>query len=97
MKYRIIWKLTTGSVWRTMETDNENEALIFYKELVCTQKEIWVKRRIGYSILNNKKPAFRRAFLLYRNYSNRIYNHLFNSCESASTRPQANISTCIDR
>lgn len=51
MKYRITWKLTTGSVWRTMETDNENEALIFYKELVCTQKEIWVKRRIGYSIL----------------------------------------------
>ena len=51
MKYRITWKLTTGSVWRTMETDNENEALIFYKELACTQKEIWVKRRIGYSIL----------------------------------------------
>lgn len=51
MKYRIMWKLTTGSVWSTMETDNENEALIFYNELVCAQKEIWVKRRIGYSIL----------------------------------------------
>lgn len=51
MKYRIMWKNTNTSVWNTRETDNENEALIFYKELVCTQKEIWVKRRIGYSIL----------------------------------------------
>ena len=51
MKYRILWKLSTGSSWSTMETDNENEALTFYKELACAQKEIWVKRRTGYSIL----------------------------------------------
>lgn len=51
MKYRIMWKLTTDSVWNTKETDNENEALTFYKELECAQKEIWVKRRIGYSVL----------------------------------------------
>lgn len=51
MKYRIMWKNTNTSVWNTRETDNENEALTFYKELACTQKEIWVKRRIGYSIL----------------------------------------------
>ena len=51
MKYRIMWKLTTDSVWSTMETDNENEALTHYKELACAQKEIWVKRRIGYSVL----------------------------------------------
>ena len=64
MKYRIMWKNTNTSIWNTRETDNENEALIFYKELACAQKEIWVKRRIGYSILNNKKPAFRRAFFI---------------------------------
>lgn len=51
MKYRIMWKLTNGSAWSTKETDNENEALTFYKELACTQKEIWVKRRIGYSLM----------------------------------------------
>lgn len=51
MKYRIMWKNTNTSIWNTRETDNENEALIFYKELACAQKEIWVKRRIGYSIL----------------------------------------------
>ena len=51
MKYRIMWKLTTDSCWRTKETDNENEALTLYKELACAQKEIWVKRRIGYSLM----------------------------------------------
>ena len=51
MKYRIMWKLSDGSVWSTMETDNENEALTLYRGLACAQKEIWVKRRIGYSLL----------------------------------------------
>lgn len=51
MNYRIMWKNTNTSAWCTRETDNENESLTFYRALTCAQKEIWVKRRVGYSIL----------------------------------------------
>ena len=55
MKFRIMWKNTITSTWSMMETDNENEALTLYNELACAKKEIWVKRRIGYSLLKGQE------------------------------------------
>lgn len=55
MKYRIMWKTTNTSAWSMRETDNENEALTLYNELACAKKEIWVKRRIGYSLLKGQE------------------------------------------